>query len=37
MKDLKIKNHATSRREFLTKLPATAALGLIDVTGVKGE
>jgi hypothetical protein len=36
MKDLKIKNHKTGRREFLTKLSALAALGQIDVAGVKG-
>ena len=36
MKDLKIKNHTTGRREFLTKLSAAAALGLIGTSGVKG-
>jgi len=36
MKDLKNKNHATGRREFLTKLSAAAALGLIGATHVKG-
>jgi hypothetical protein len=36
MKDLKIKNHETGRREFLTKLSAIAALGLIGDAGVKG-
>jgi len=36
MKELKIKNHSTGRREFLTKLSAAAALGLIGVAGVKG-
>jgi hypothetical protein len=35
MKDLKTKNHTTSRREFLTKLSAAAALGLISDAGVK--
>jgi len=36
MKDLKIKNRKTGRREFLTKLSAAAALGLIGDAGAKG-
>lgn len=36
MKDLKIKKHTTGRREFLTKISAAAAMGLIGTTGVKG-
>lgn len=36
MKDIKTRNHTTGRREFLTKLSAAAALGLIGTTGVKG-
>jgi len=36
MKDLKIMNHKTGRREFLTKLSAVAALGLIGDAGFKG-
>jgi hypothetical protein len=37
MNDLKNTNHKTGRREFLTKLSATAALGLIGTTGLKGS
>jgi hypothetical protein len=37
MNDLNINNHKTGRREFLTKLSATAALGLISTTGIKGS
>jgi hypothetical protein len=36
MKDLKIKNHTTGRREFLSKLSVAAAMGLIGATGVNG-
>ena len=36
MKDLKIKNHATGRREFISMVSAAAAIGLIGTTGVKG-
>lgn len=36
MKEPKIMNHTTGRREFLRKLSAAAALGLIDAAGVKG-
>ena len=37
MNDFKNSNHKTGRREFLTKLSATAALGLIGANGVKGS
>ena len=36
MKDLKIKNHTTGRREFISMLSAVAAIGLVGVNGVKG-
>jgi hypothetical protein len=36
MNDLKNKNSNTGRREFLAKLSATAALGLIGTTAVRG-
>jgi hypothetical protein len=37
MKDLTIKNHKTGRRDFLTKISAAAALGLIGTAGANGE
>jgi hypothetical protein len=36
MKNLKIKNRATGRRQFLSTLSAAAAMGFIGATGVKG-
>lgn len=36
MKDLKIKNRKTGRREFITKLTAATALGLIGANGANG-
>ncbi len=35
-KDLKNKNHAKGRREFISMLSAAAAMGLINSSGVKG-
>ena len=37
MKDLNIAKNKTGRREFITKLSAAAALGLIGAADVKGE
>jgi hypothetical protein len=37
MNDFKNSNHKTGRREFLTKISATAALGLIGTNGVMGS
>lgn len=36
MKDLKNKNHKTGRREFLSRLSAASALGLIGTNGIRG-
>jgi hypothetical protein len=37
MKDLKIKNHITGRREFLSMITAAAGIGLLGTPGVKGS
>jgi hypothetical protein len=36
MKDLKVRNHTTGRRKFLSMISAAAAIGLIRVNGIKG-
>ena len=36
MNAMKDKNHVTGRREFISRLSAAAAMGLVGVTNVKG-